>query len=164
MAWTVVKSRCEPSEKYANPSEGEKVPLQTGHSSNQLHSHQAKESNDFTSLVGAPIKLVSVPKQSVSAASVTTSDSLREKIGQGFFLRTGGSLESPSPVFVKASQSRTDLDLRDAGEWPSMGGAGVPTSQLPSWSNAVKNPPPPVVKHSKNQVRGSVSYMIWPNN
>lgn len=145
---TVVKSRCEQSEGYANPGERGNVHQQT----DQLHS-QTKEPEDLSRLVGAPIKLVSVPKQSVTAASVVTVDSLRDKIGEGFYLRTRGSLESSSPVFVKAHQSSADLDLGDAGEWPTMGGTSIPTSQLLSWSNAVKNPPPQVVKHSKDQVR-----------
>ena len=159
--WTVVKSKGEhkppatfheclkyPSStlgegeelRCTNPSEGP----ETYERNAEILDHHTLSPDEITSLVGAPIKLVS--KQILNP--VGTPGSLRDKIGEGFYLRAHGD------VIVKTRQSIADLDLCDAGEWPSMGKVATLQSQLPSWSNAVKNPPPPqVVGQGVKEVR-----------
>lgn len=157
--WTVVKCRgehkCSAILQDPNPTLGEgkgwepKIPSEkpaqvlTGARADVLD-QRIQRTDNLSSLVGAPIKLVS--KQPFTP--VQTSSLLKDKIGEGLYLRTHRSeAASTSPGIVETQQSIADLDLCDAGEWPSMGEGRAPQSQLSSWSSAVKNPPPLQVVH-----------------
>jgi hypothetical protein len=140
--WTVVKnSRYERSERCFDPVEEGVAGLGTDLCVGAEHlGLQAKESNDYSSLVGAPLKLAA--KQ---VPSVPPLDGLKNKIGEGFYLR---ARSSDYPVFTECA---ADFDLCDTEGWPSVGpeSASVLNPQLPSWSTAVKKPPPPVIKQRK---------------
>lgn len=139
--WRVVKVRSE-------PSEGSKSKILS------VRIQGTERSRDLKDLVGAPIVKADVAKW----APATTPEALRlkDKIGEGFYLRTPISLD---PLPPKAHQNQ--YDLCDAGQWPTMGAEGALLNpQLASWSKVVKAPAPIVTSHTKKKVRPMPLFVI----
>lgn len=139
--WTVVKGRSESIERVKIHQKTVKCEKGKSDSTQEAgFCPLLRYGADITSLVGAPIKKADVLRQDPAAA-------LRDKIGEGFYLR----MESSSLVPVQTDDA--EFDLCDAGEWPSMGKKSGSTPQLGSWSTVLKNPAPVPLRRGKNQVR-----------
>lgn len=143
--WRVVKARPGPVEGAIAGHEQrreEKLTLQGP------EAIRGQELLDLTRLVGAPIKRADVATSCWPPSTV--SESVRDKIGEGFYLRT--------PIPRGPLPPDKTQGLFDAGEWPSMGVPGsLTTPQLPSWSKVLTNPAPVVPRHTKakQKVRSS---------